>query len=113
MLNFLKKIIHGKEFRINISRLMELKEIKTLLNSMPHYIIDECILKGAEAQMVASKLRVQQRWTKTNIKENNIVLPKKVAEFFLKGDSLKELDSYNCVLTHGMLHGEKRRLVIY
>lgn len=117
MLNFFKKffktIIYGKEFEISKDELESLKEIKYLLDCLPSSIgKDARRLTGDEFKSVAGKLLPWHKWEQVGCPEKNLLLPPKVAKFFLEGCTLDKLDSYECVRDYGMLYGEKRRLVL-
>lgn len=118
---FLRNSTLSKEFEISAQKIWEYVLVRDSLDKIEWYLNRKVELginhefytfKGEELKIIEREIPVPYRWTDTNIKEKNYILPERAAKFFLNGGTFREILDYECVSNYKMLAGKRRHLRI-
>ena len=119
MLEKIKDIFQGRAYYISKDELELYRNIKIALDLLPNIEDSEMVvIFDPDRQRYESLLQTQHRYrlikakSGMEIKGTNIIIPKIVYDFINSGGNLSIIDNADCISHFGMLHGEKRRLVI-
>lgn len=112
MFNFFKDFFLGKKFKISAAKTMEYEKIKTVFRELPSELIPQTVVTGDDFKRLVMEIPFFFQWKSNKIKTNNLAIPTIAYQWFRSGGTWKEMDDYEAVSRHGMLHGKKMRLCL-
>jgi hypothetical protein len=118
MFNYLQEYFldhyYGEKFEISQNKINEYMEVKKSLCGFPFNGVPSITIVGDRVNFMTAQLYPQQRYTDNRMTDKgigNIILPMAAFSFFKNHGTLEDISAYEAVKNHGMLYGQKRRLV--